>query len=117
MNSDSSLCMKTIAVFGASGLTASECVYQALANGDNVIGLTRNPSNLVVPKGSGGSKGGQPLSDPKLTMIAGDVTKMADVQKVFASGAVDGVVVALGGKTKDVGDSMLTDGTKVGERI
>jgi nucleoside-diphosphate-sugar epimerase len=33
--------MKTIAVFGASGLTASECVYQALKNGDNVIGLTR----------------------------------------------------------------------------
>lgn len=37
----SALCMKTIAVFGASGLTASECVYQALKNGDNVVGLTR----------------------------------------------------------------------------
>lgn len=35
------LCMKTIAVIGASGLTASECVYQALKNGDNVVGLTR----------------------------------------------------------------------------
>jgi hypothetical protein len=35
------LCMKTIAVFGASGLTASECVYQALKNGDTVVGLTR----------------------------------------------------------------------------
>jgi hypothetical protein len=35
------LCMKTIAVFGASGLTASECVYQALKNGDSVVGLTR----------------------------------------------------------------------------
>jgi hypothetical protein len=33
--------MKTIAVFGASGLTAQECVYQALQNGDTVIGLTR----------------------------------------------------------------------------
>jgi len=39
--SSSALCMKTIAVFGASGLTASECVYQALKNGDNVVGLTR----------------------------------------------------------------------------
>jgi len=103
--------MKTIAVFGASGLTASECVYQALANGDNVVGLTRNPSNLVIPKGSGGAKAGQALSDPKLTMIAGDVTKMADVQKVFAAGSIDGVVVALGGKTSDVGDTMLTVGT------
>ena len=39
--SDSALCMKTIAVFGASGLTAAECVYQALQEGDNVVGLTR----------------------------------------------------------------------------
>jgi hypothetical protein len=30
-----------IAVFGASGLTGSECVYQALQNGDTVVGLTR----------------------------------------------------------------------------
>jgi hypothetical protein len=43
--SSSALCMKTIAVFGASGLTAAECVYQALQNGDTVIGLTR----YVVP--------------------------------------------------------------------
>ena len=112
INSQSALCMKTIVVFGASGLTASECVYQALANGDNVIGLTRNPSKLVIPQGSGGAKAGGVLSDPKLTMIAGDVTKMADVQKVFAAAdSIDGVVVALGGKTSDVGDSMLTDGT------
>lgn len=41
VRNDSRLCMKTIAVFGASGLTASECVYQALQNGDSVIGLTR----------------------------------------------------------------------------
>jgi len=33
--------MKTIAVFGASGLAAQECVYQALKNGDTVVGLTR----------------------------------------------------------------------------
>lgn len=41
VRSESSLCMKTIAVFGASGLTASECVYQALKEGDKVVGLTR----------------------------------------------------------------------------
>lgn len=40
-SSATALCMKTIAVFGASGLTAQECVYQALKNGDNVVGLTR----------------------------------------------------------------------------
>lgn len=109
----SSLCMKTIAIFGASGLTSSECVYQALKNGDNVIGLTRNPSKLVIPAGSGGDKAGQPLTDAKLTMIQGDVTNPSDVAKVFAAGTVDGVIVGLGGKTSDVGDTMLTDGTVV----
>jgi len=104
--------MKTIAVFGASGLTASECVYQALKDGDKVVGLTRNPSNLVIPEGSGGSQAGGKISDPNLTLIAGDVTNPADVAKVFNEG-IDGVVVALGGKTKDVGPTMLTDGTKV----
>lgn len=108
----SMLSMKTIAVFGASGLLASECVYQALKNGDNVVGLTRNPSNLKIPKGSGGSSAGKPLSDSKLTLIAGDVTILGDVAKVFEARSVDGVVIALGGKTSDVGDTMLTDGTK-----
>jgi uncharacterized protein YbjT (DUF2867 family) len=111
-SSSTELCMKTIAVFGASGLTSSECVYQALKNGDNVVGLTRNPSNLVIPKGSGGADAGKPLpKDPKLTLIAGDVTKMADVNKVFAGQKIDGVIIGLGGKTSDVGDTMLTDGT------
>jgi nucleoside-diphosphate-sugar epimerase len=104
--------MKTIAVVGASGLTASECVFQALQNGDNVVGLTRNPSNLKIPKGSGGSDAEKPLTNPKLTMIAGDVTNKADVAKIFEQD-IDGVVIALGGKTSDVGDSMLTDGTQV----
>ena len=58
-------------VFGASGLTAQECVYQALKDGDTVVGLTRNPSNVVVPKGSGGSDAEKPLTDPNLTVIAG----------------------------------------------
>uniref|UniRef100_A0A7S1VPY9 NAD(P)-binding domain-containing protein n=1 Tax=Grammatophora oceanica TaxID=210454 RepID=A0A7S1VPY9_9STRA len=103
---------KTIAVFGASGLTATECVYQALANGDKVVGLTRNPANCKIPQGSGGSKAGEPYDDPNLTVIGGDVTKKADVEKVFAEDTIDGVIVALGGKTSDVGETMLTDGTK-----
>lgn len=72
--------------------------------------VVSNPSNLVIPAGSGGGKGGQPLNDPKLTMIGGDVTKQADVNKVFEKD-IDGVIIALGGKTAEVGDSMLTDGT------
>lgn len=109
--SETDLCMKTIAVFGASGLTGSETVYQALEDGDSVIGLTRNPSNLKVPAGSGGDAAGNALENPNLTMIAGDVTKKSDVDKVFETD-IDGVVIALGGKSSDVGETMLTDGTK-----
>jgi len=71
----------TIAVFGASGLTAQECIYQALKDGDKVVGLTRNPSKLVIPKGSGGVDADKPLVDSNLTVIAGDVTNPADVAK------------------------------------
>lgn len=72
----------------------------------------RNPSNLKIPQGSGGADAGKPLVDDKLTLIGGDVTKKADVDKVFAAAKIDGVVVALGGKTADVGETMLSDGTK-----
>ena len=110
--SRSSTCLDaTIAVFGASGLTAQECVYQALRDGHSVVGLTRNPANVVIPKGSGGDKADQPLTNDQLTVIAGDVTKQSDVDKVFSTGKIDGVVIALGGKTSDVGETMLRDGT------
>ena len=99
----------TIAVFGASGLTSQECIYQALKDGDTVIGLTRNPSNVKVPKGSGGADADQPLVDPKLTVIGGDVTNAADVAKVFEND-IDGVIVALGGKTSD--GKLLCSGIK-----
>mmetsp|Transcript_395 Transcript_395/g.478 ORF Transcript_395/g.478 Transcript_395/m.478 type:complete len:285 (+) Transcript_395:51-905(+) len=111
-SSSSALCMKTIAVIGASGLTAQECVYQALKDGDKVIGLTRNAANVVIPKGSGGDDAGKPLTDPNLTVIGGSATNPADVAKVFEND-IDGVIIALGGKTADVGDTMLTDGTKL----
>ena len=41
----------------------------------------------------------------------GSVTNEADVEKVFEGGDVEGVIISLGGKTKDVGPTMLTDGT------
>ena len=73
----------------------------------------RNPSNLVIPKGSGGNDAGKPLTDPNLILLGGDVTKQSDVDQVFAAvPKIDGVIVALGGKTADVGETMLTDGTK-----
>lgn len=101
----------SIAVFGATGGTGSEAVYQALAKGEEVTCLARDPAKMLIPEGSGGDKGGQPLSDDKLTVFKGSVTNKEDVNKVFEGKGVTGVVVALGGKTKDVGKTMLQDGT------
>jgi nucleoside-diphosphate-sugar epimerase len=101
----------TIAVFGGTGMTGREVVYQALNSGANVVVLARDPSKMLIPVGSGGGKGDSPLVDARLKVIKGDVTNQQDVDAVFASGDVTGVVIALGGKTKDVGPTMLTDGT------
>lgn len=101
----------SIAVFGSTGLLGSEVTYQALQRGEDVIALVRDPAKLKIPQGSGGDKAGQPLHDSKITVIQGTSTNQADVDRVFASGDVTGVVIALGGKTKDVGKTMLTDST------
>jgi len=100
----------SLAVFGATGLTGREAVYQALKRGEEVVALARDPAKLLVPKGSGGAEADTLLTDPKLTVVQGDVTQQADVDKVITPG-VTGVVVSLGGKTAEVGETMLTDGT------
>jgi len=85
----------TIAVFGASGLTAQECVYQALKDGDTVVGLTRNPSNVVVPKGLGGSDAEKPITDPNLTVIAGKKLYALDIVHKYAQDIVNFHVYSL----------------------
>lgn len=104
----------SLMVFGGSGKTGSECVYQALKLGRKVVVLARNPHKLVIPKGSGGENGGATLigTTPKLITLTGSVTNASDVERAFeAGGTIDGVIIALGGRTKDVGMGMLTNGT------
>ena len=55
-----------IAIFGGSGKTGSECVYQALKQESKPFVLARDPSKLKVPLGSGGKQGGTPLYDPNV---------------------------------------------------
>jgi len=101
----------SIAVFGASGGTGSEAVLQALERGEDVTALVRDKSKLKAPRTAAGFTEGAPFVSDKLTVVQGSVTNKADVDKVFSGGGVSGVVVALGGKTKDVGPTMLQDGT------
>jgi len=103
-----SLCY--ITVFGGTGLTGREVVYQALQRGEEVRVLARDPAKLLTPLGSAGTKGGEVLAHPNLSVVEGDVRNSEDVLKVIDAD-VTGVVVALGGKTADVGETMLTDGT------
>lgn len=81
-----------------------------------VIWGLRDPSKLKIPKGSGGDGADKPFEETdesKLRIIAGSVTNKEDVDKVFTSSGskIDGVIVALGGRTGDVGGTMLSDGT------
>jgi putative NADH-flavin reductase len=102
----------SIAVFGASGGTGSEAVLQALDRGESVTCLVRDRSKLKSPRTAAGFTEGAlfGISD-KLKVEQGSVTNKADVDKVFEGQGVTGVVVALGGKTSDVGATMLQDGT------
>ncbi len=90
---------------------------------------------MVAPGSGGEAKAGTRLTSPDLEIIQGDVTKKADVEKLLDDSDIAGVVVALGGRTKEVGTTvrgpvcrclsvstywhvsvlgqqMLTDGTK-----
>jgi len=101
----------SIVVFGGTGGTGGEAVFQALGRGESVVTLARDPSKMKVPVGSGGASAGSPLTNDALTVFPGSVTDKAAVDKCFEGQGVTGVVVALGGKTKDVGPTMLQDGT------
>lgn len=99
----------SVAVFGATGLTGREVTWQALERGMSVRALCRDPSKIMTPLGSCGKESA--IEDEKLFKFKGTVTSLDDVEKVFEAGDVEAVVVALGGKTKDVGATMLQDGT------
>ena len=101
-----------IAIFGGTGQTGRECVFQALKADHKVVVLARNPAKLLIPPGSGGDQAEKPMESKNLFVIQGDVTDAASVDALFAAHPdISGVIVALGGRTKDVGPTMLTVGT------
>lgn len=94
----------------------SECIFQALNMNKKVVTLARNVSKLRVPHGSGGEHAGELFDSSMsnlLTAFPGSVTNEADVENVFENTPdISSVIVVLGGRTKDVGPTMLTDGTR-----
>jgi hypothetical protein len=128
--------VSSIAVFGASGGTGSEVVMQSLMNGERVSALVREKRKLQAPRTIANFRQDLPTSGTdlvhfrqgsmdnmcemdtrdgylkdRLKVTAGSVTNQADVDKVFEGEDITGVIVALGGKTKDVGPTMLQEGT------
>lgn len=101
-----------IAVFGGTGLTGREAVWQALQMGEEVVVLARDPAKMLSPLGSCGKEAAdKAIDDPKLTVVQGDVKSRSDVDKVVKDGCT-GVIVSLGGKSAEVGETMLTEGTE-----
>jgi len=65
----------SIVVFGATGLTGKEAVWQALAKGEDVVAFCRNSAGLTKPAGSCGEAAAeQPIADDKLVTVTGTVT-------------------------------------------
>lgn len=86
--------MGSIAIFGGTGQLGSECVYQALRNGNKVTVLARDPSKMTIPKGSGGEKlAGTKLVDENLQFVEGVVTDQASVDRVFQGNDISGVII------------------------
>lgn len=86
-----------IAVFGATGGTGSQVVKQALAAGQQVTALVRDPGRLDV-------------SDANLSVVVGSVLDAAPVQQALQG--ADAVVVSLG-STANNPDNVVSQGTQV----
>ncbi|PJC66639.1 epimerase [Candidatus Beckwithbacteria bacterium CG_4_9_14_0_2_um_filter_47_11] len=85
-----------IIVFGATGKTGKEVVKQALAQGDKVAALVRNPKKMDI-------------SHENLSLVQGDVLDGAAVDWVIKG--TDGVIVALGASADMQSDIVMAQGT------
>jgi nucleoside-diphosphate-sugar epimerase len=89
---------KKLVVFGSTGKTGQCVVSQALEKGLDVVSLIRPNYDLV--------------SSENHTIYKGDATNFDDVFQIYQQNDVLGTIISLGGNTKEVGKSMLTDSTR-----
>lgn len=88
--------MATLAVFGASGRTGRRVVEQALAAGNTVRALVRQPDRFG-------------LTDPQLTVITGDVLDRDAVAHTIEG---SDAVISVFGHVKGSPATLQTDGTR-----
>jgi putative NADH-flavin reductase len=88
--------MKSIALFGASGMAGKNVLYAALQGGYKVNALVRNPEEFGI-------------IHPNLTITKGDVLNELDVDKVIVGADV---VVSVFGHVKNSPEWLQTNGTK-----
>ena len=89
---------RRIVVFGASGGIGRQVVEQSLRRGDEVTAFVRSPSKLT-------------LSDPKLTVVAGELSDRAAVEAAVRG--ADAVISALGPSLERRASGMpLIEGTR-----
>ncbi|TGE21864.1 SDR family oxidoreductase [Hymenobacter aquaticus] len=86
-----------ILVFGASGATGRQLVQQALDQQFSVTAFVRDPAKL-------------PLKHPNLRVVQGDVLRPDTLEKAVPGH--DAVLLALGVKKNQSGDTTLSDGTQ-----
>ena len=82
-----------------------------------VVAFARNATKLRIPKGSGGEQEGLELMNTSyaslMNIITGNVLNVDDIERLFDNFQdITSVIVVLGGRTKDVGLTMLTNGTR-----
>lgn len=89
-----------LAVYGATGSTGGCVVEQALERGHDVVALVRNPHNVKV-------------EHPRLTVLAGNPTARADVDRAIAG--ADAVVdcIGIGGKGDGKHTTVVSDSVAI----
>jgi uncharacterized protein YbjT (DUF2867 family) len=85
-----------LAVFGATGLTGGLVVTQALEQGHEVVVLVRDPRRVS-------------LQHPRLTVLAGNPTLLADVERCVESADVVLHCLGIGGKGDGQPTTLISD--------
>jgi uncharacterized protein YbjT (DUF2867 family) len=89
-----------LALFGATGLTGGLVLSQALEQGHEVVALVRDPRRVS-------------LTHPRLTVLAGGPTVLADVERCVAGADVVLHCLGIGGRGDGKKTTLISDSVRV----